>query len=407
MTEQQARAHYNYLMTLCIRREEAFGPLAMAFIRANDLDALGLTPDEQLNLFLSTAEAFPPEPRRYAQKLQYLKRAQQALTRTARPQDDLGGRIGQEIEKITAELELFNQAFQQAVTAPQGSRVQVVFETDLPHYFLKVAQQKAAEFYRSKYTVGTDAAIGLNFKGPTRHFDPENLAIRKDIAGACVPFMNARLNAFHLMLPFDLKISRAGEDPLEAGTRIWYVDREYSFPLSYQRGRFCSWYDGEVVDIDLDDPHLRYVSVSRIKEPEVGDIRRSLPPGMPFDEALPRSFLDGADALGPYIQIGCNFKVWFNAGQTSVLTQGAPDLHEYGLAGGSGLITRTYAAEKVAAYAEVGNEPWQEGLSFNFVNIHLELLPGVDAALVPFNTPLFTVYFVQGEQVEVKDWRDL
>jgi len=83
MTEPEARAHYNYLITLCIRREEAFGPLAMAFISGHDLDALGLTPEEQLNLYIATAEAFPPEPRRHPHKLQYLKLAQQMLQRVA------------------------------------------------------------------------------------------------------------------------------------------------------------------------------------------------------------------------------------------------------------------------------------------------------------------------------------
>jgi hypothetical protein len=31
-------------------------------------------------------------------------------------------------------------------------------------------------------------------------------------------------------------------------------------------------------------------------------------------------------------------------------------------------------------------------LSYNFVNLHLGLLPGVQAAVIPFNTPIFTLY---------------
>jgi hypothetical protein len=96
--------------------------------------------------------------------------------------------------------------------------------------------------------------------------------------------------------------------------------------------------------------------------------------------------------LGPYVQIGCNFKVWFDAGAVSLLIQGAPDLHEYGLQGAAGLLTRTYATEKIHAYAQAAGAAWAEGLSFNFVNMHLQLAPERQEAFVPYNTPIFSVY---------------
>jgi hypothetical protein len=96
--------------------------------------------------------------------------------------------------------------------------------------------------------------------------------------------------------------------------------------------------------------------------------------------------------LGPYIQVACNFKVWFDPAVVSLLIQGASDLHEYGLEGAAGLLTRTYATEKVHAYAQFGTRPWQEGLSFNFVNMHLRLLPGATSAVIPFNTPIFSIF---------------
>jgi hypothetical protein len=102
--------------------------------------------------------------------------------------------------------------------------------------------------------------------------------------------------------------------------------------------------------------------------------------------------------LGPYIQVVCNFKVWFDAASVSLLVQGAPDLHEYGLQGGAGLLTRTYATEKVQAYAQAVTQPWAEGLSFNFVNMHLQLLPGTDSAVIPCNTPIFSVLPVLSRQ---------
>ena len=50
MDLKEGRAHLNYLLTLNIRREEAFGPLALTFIKEQDLDAIGLLPDEQFSL---------------------------------------------------------------------------------------------------------------------------------------------------------------------------------------------------------------------------------------------------------------------------------------------------------------------------------------------------------------------
>ena len=68
------------------------------------------------------------------------------------------------------------------------------------------------------------------------------------------------------MVPFDLKTSRSPEDPLEAGLRIWYCKTGYSFPLRYDMGRLCSGYDDQVLNLDMTDPHLLFVSVSPLKE---------------------------------------------------------------------------------------------------------------------------------------------
>jgi hypothetical protein len=92
------------------------------------------------------------------------------------------------------------------------------------------------------------------------------------------------------------------------------------------------------------------------------------------------------------VQLVANFKIWFDASQVSILIQGAPDLYEYGLQGGSGMMVRSHAADKVPAYAENTSQAWQEGLSFNFANIHLILNSDTESAMVPYNTPLFTVY---------------
>jgi hypothetical protein len=410
VNEAEGRAHFNFLMTLAIRREEAFGPLAMAFIRDHDLDALGLTHGEQVNLYLATAQAFPGEPRRHPHKLQYLKRARAALAQTAASDPGLLRDLDQEIARTAAELDIYTQTMKPAA-APAGgeaTRQRLIVECDLPEYFLATAPRRAADYYRTRYAVSDQERIGLNFKGPTRRFQPDNPVLHKDLAGACAPFMDVRMSAFHLMLPFDIKLSRTADAPLDAGMRVWYATPGYSFPLSYERGVFCSWYDGEVVDVQAGDPHLVFVSVSTLREWEIGQIERPLPANLPLERALPISFLDAADALGEYIQFGCNFRIWFDAAMMGVLTEGAPDLPDYGVVGGAGLITRTYASENVEAYAAAADAPWKEGLSFNYVNIHLRLLPGVDSAVVPANTPLFAVHLVHNRsRIEIKDAHSL
>lgn len=401
MTLDEARSQYNYLMTLCIRKEESFGPLALTFVKEHDLDQLGLTPEEQFNLFMATSDAFAAEPKRYTHKLECLQRAQRLLGRTHYANADLARHLTYEIQKTSAELEIYGEAYKTAHTQPSESAPEpcrIIVETDLPDYFLTVAQKRAMSYYQNKYKLTKEAKVAQHFAGPARKFEPANPAVQKEFAGACAPFMSVRTSGFHLMLPFDLKISRTPDDPLEAGLRIWYAKMGYSFPLRYELGKLCSYYDDQVLDLRMDDPNLLFVSASPVKERELGRVERPLPTDVSADIGLPRAFLDGTNALGPFIQVGCNFKVWFDAATVNLLVQGAPDLHEYGLQGGAGLLTRTYATEKIHAYAQAATESWAEGLSFNFVNMHLQLLPGHQEALVPFNTPIFSVHPVLNRQ---------
>jgi len=393
VNSQEARAHYNYLMTLCIRKEEAFGPLAFTFIKEHDFDKLGLAPEEQFNLYMATSEAFASEPKRYTHKLECLQKAQQLLPRTRFTDPELTRHVFQEVQKTSAELDIYNEAMRatKSSAAPVADRLRLVVETDLPDYFLNTAQKRASAYYQNKYKMTKEAKTAQHFTNAARKFEPENPAVQKEFAGACAPFMAVRTSAIHLMLPFDLKISRTPDDPLEAGLRIWYATMGYSFPLRYEMGKLCSWYDDRVVEIGMDDPNLLFVSVSPLKETELGTVDRALPDDVPMELGLPRAFLDGTNGLGPFIQVVCNFKIWFDAEAMSVLVQGAPDLHEYGLQGGAGLLTRTYASEKIQAYAPSAGKPWQQGLSFNFVNMHLQLAQGVGTAFVPFNTPIFSI----------------
>jgi hypothetical protein len=394
MTSEEARAHYNFLLTLCIRKAESFGPLAFAFIKDHNFSTLGLTPEEQFNLYVAVAEAFTDEPKRYSHKIECFQKAAEILPKTAFFDPQLLRQIQQEIQRLKAEVDLYTAAMK-----PERSGLdttiatsRIIIETDLPDYFLSTAQQRAATYYQDKYRLTKESKVAQHFSSPTRRFEPDTAAVHKEFPGACAPFVASRTNAWHVMLPFDLKISRTPDDPLDAGLRIWYAKVGYSFPLRYEMGRLCSYYDDQVLEIEMTDPHLLFVSVSPLKEQDLGKVDRTVASDIPFEIGLPRAFLESTNTLGPYVQVSCNIKVWFDASAVNLLVQGAPDLHEYGLQGGAGLLTRTYASEKTAAYAGVGSQPWQRGLSFNFINLHLQLLPDVATAVVPANTPIFSVY---------------
>ena len=404
MTTDEARAHYNYLLTLCIRREEAFGPLALAFLREPAFDDLGLTAEERFTLYTAVADAFAPEPKRYTQKLECLQKAKDLLPRTRFWEPGLARQLQQDIQKTAAELEIYSQAMKVPRAHDVGMQ-RLIVETDAPEYFLDLAQRRAAAYYQDKYRMPSPAKAAQHFGGTPKKFDPDNPAIQKEFPGACAPFMAARTNAFHLMLPFDLKISRSPEDPLDAGVRIFYAKLGYSYPLRYEMGKLCGYHDGQMLEIALDDPNLVFVSASALKEPEFRFIPPDQPSDVPPEFAYPVSVLNMVGTLGPFVQVSCKFKVWFNASVVSLLIQGAPDLSDYGLQGASGLMTRSYASDRVEAYAESSRAPWQEGLSYNFVNLHLGLLPGLTSAVIPFNTPIFSVFPVLSRQsfrMEVK-----
>jgi hypothetical protein len=411
MTADEARAYYNFLLTLCIRKAESFGPMAFTFIKDPRFSTFGLTPEEQFNLFMAVTEAFADEPKRYNHKLECLQKAADLLPMTRFFEPRLARQLHQDIQRLRAELELYSAAMRperHGSRSTEAVRQQIIIESDMPDYFLSTAQQRASSYYQEKYRLTKEAKVAQHFSSPLRRFEPDTSSIHKEFPGACAPFVAARTSAWHIMLPFDLKISRLPDDPLEAGLRIWYAKTGYSFPLHYELGRLCSYYDNQVLEIEMNDPHLLFVSVSPLKEHNLGTVERAVAPDVPFEIGLPRAFLEGTNALGPYVQVGCNIKVWFDATAVSLLVQGAPDLHEYGLQGGAGLLTRTYASEKMPAYAGNGRQLWQRGLNFNFINMHLQLLPDVATAVVPANTPIFSVFALLAKgTIQVTDGRTL
>ena len=396
MTPEEARSYLNYLLTLGIRREQAFAPLASAFIREQDMDALGLLPDEQVSLLLAAAQSFAPEPRRYSVKLDFLERAQALLSRTRLAGTPAETQIGQELRKTAYELDRYHEAVR-VNRSGADERERIIIESMAPAYFTDIAQKRAAAHYQNRYHLTPEARRAQNYTGPAQQFEPENTTIHKEFEGACGPFMNARTHAFHVLLPFDLKLSRTPQDPLETGVRIFYGKPGYSFPLRYQMGQLTSDGDGAVVGVPVDDPNLVYISASRVKEPEFS-FDGPAPGNAPPELAFPLTVLQHIGSLGGYIQVSCNLKVWFDASRVAVLIQGAPELLDLGLTGASGLMTRTYGLGTNEEYERSGSEPWQEGLSYNYVNLHLSLRPDVESAVIPYNTPIFTLYPVLSRQ---------
>ena len=79
MDLKEARSYLNYLLTLNIRGEEAFGPMALAFIKDNDLGGIGLEPEEQFGLSMATVASLADEPKRFSLKLEMLQKTKALL----------------------------------------------------------------------------------------------------------------------------------------------------------------------------------------------------------------------------------------------------------------------------------------------------------------------------------------
>ncbi|MEC7641156.1 MAG: hypothetical protein VYC17_03280, partial [Nitrospinota bacterium] len=321
MDHQEARAYFNYLITLNIRGEEAFGPLALEFIKEQDLEQVGLLPEEQFNLIMATAQGLAVEPKRYNLKAELLQKAKQLLPKTSYAHPSLAQQLEHDIKKTKAELSIYNEAMRPA-RLPALDKQRIYVQTDIPEYFLDIAQKRASAYYNEKFGLTQKAKTAQHFSGKPRKFQPDNPDVQKEFSGACAPFMNARTNAFHMMLPFDLKISRKPDDPLDAGMRIYYAKMGYSFPLVYERDKLCNYHDGEVLDIEMDDPHLLFISVSPVKEPEFRFQASGRFQDAPPNLAYPMTVLERMGTLGPYVQVVCNFKVWFDAAVLSILVQG-------------------------------------------------------------------------------------
>lgn len=108
----ESRAYLNYLLTLGLRQEEAFGPMALDFIRETDFDAVGFLPEEQFSLVMATIQALAQEPKRYNLKLEMLNRALELVNKTTYSNPQLTRQIEQDIKKTTAEINIYNMRYE-------------------------------------------------------------------------------------------------------------------------------------------------------------------------------------------------------------------------------------------------------------------------------------------------------
>src|SRR5574339_745591 len=182
MTPDEARAQYNFLLTLCIRKAETFGPLAFAFIKDHNLSALGLLPEEQFNLLVATAEAFADEPKRYTHKLDCLQKALDILPATSFFDPGLARQIHQDVQRLKAELDLYSAAMkpERQGAGSAGRPQRIIVETDMPDYYLSIGQQRAAAYYQEKYRLSKESKIAQHFTSGSRKFEPETTAVQKE-----------------------------------------------------------------------------------------------------------------------------------------------------------------------------------------------------------------------------------
>ena len=390
MDNETAQSYYNHLLTLAIRQDQSFGTLASAFLRDNNLQELGFRTDEEFNLLLAASQAFGPEPRRYGTKLEFLERALKLSESLESLPVQIPQQIQQEIQKTKKDLDNYHEAVH-VIRNSEEERAKIFIECDEPNYFLDKAQKKANSFYQALHNLSPEAKRAQSYTGPPQQFAPDNTEIHKEFAGDCGPFMNALTNAFHVLLPFDIKISRKPDNPLETGVRIFYGKEGYSFPLRYEMGKLCSNIDGEVVEVDTTDPNLRFLSMSQVRTSDFNielPAQQNIPKGLSY----PLTVMQHAGSLGPYVQISTNLKAWFDASQVSLLLEPAPELSKLGIEGASGLLTRTYGLGTTDSYSTPKPEPWKDGLSFNYLNLFLNLANDTEEATIPYTTPICSVY---------------
>ena len=157
MDLNEARAYLNHLLTLNIRGEEAFGPMALAFIKEQDLEKIGLMAEERFSLIYATVQALANEPKRYNLKLELQQKAKELLPKTRYANPEMARQLDYDIKKTTSELGIYNEAMRPKARTTDPEKQLLIVQTDVPEYFLDIAQKRASTYYQNKFGLNKQA----------------------------------------------------------------------------------------------------------------------------------------------------------------------------------------------------------------------------------------------------------
>ena len=178
MTPDQARAQYNFLLTLCIRK--AIRPVGFCFHQRTRPDALGLTPEEQFNLFVATAETFARGTEALYAQIGLPAKGARDSSHYEFFDRELARQLQHDIQRLKAELDLYSAAMRPERASPCRKVPQrIVVETDMPDYYLSIAQ-RAAAYYQEKYRLTKESKIAQHSPSTTQRAEPETMAVHKE-----------------------------------------------------------------------------------------------------------------------------------------------------------------------------------------------------------------------------------
>ena len=141
---------------------------------------------------MATADAFADKPKRYGHKLDCLQKAIELLPKTHCYDPTLARQLRQEIDRLQTELHIYQSVLK---TTPQGTSTspalphRLIIESDMPDYYLSIAQQHAARYYQEKFHLSKEAKVAQHFAAQVRRFEPDNIVVHKEFPGACAPFV--------------------------------------------------------------------------------------------------------------------------------------------------------------------------------------------------------------------------
>ena len=104
----------------------------------------------------------------------------------------LARQLRQETDRLQTELHIYQSVLK---PTPQGTTTsptlphRLIIESDMPDYYLSIAQQHAARYYQEKFHLSKEAKVAQHFAAQVRRFEPDNIVVHKEFPGASAPFV--------------------------------------------------------------------------------------------------------------------------------------------------------------------------------------------------------------------------